>query len=242
MSKVTFRGEEIPVTAAGAMDIEGALQTDLFKGWLEHLDPSFVLKGIEFQSVDKFGTGRIGFIKFRASIERGGVRIPGIVLLRGPAVAVMLVITDESTGEEWTVLTEQPRVPTGRLLLEIPAGMADNDGNLKGVAIKELEEECGLVAKPDDLIDLVHLAYGDSQPGIYMSPGLCDESLRLFLWKTSMSHDRLVELEGKLGGEDAHEQIMLRLVKFGDAWKTAADAKSLSTLALYHYLKAEGKV
>jgi 8-oxo-dGTP pyrophosphatase MutT (NUDIX family) len=32
--------------------------------------------------------------------------------------------------------------------------MVDGSGNVRGVAIKELEEECGLVAKPEGLIDL----------------------------------------------------------------------------------------
>jgi ADP-sugar diphosphatase len=242
MWKVAFKGNDVPVTVSGTIDAELAMNTDLFKGWLANLDPSFDLKSVEFQSVDKFGTGRVGFIKFIAHIERNGIKIPGIVLLRGPAVAILLIISDESTGEEWTILTEQPRVPAGKLLLEIPAGMTDSNGNLKGVAVKELEEECGLVAKPDDLIDLTELTYGKTQSGVYMSAGLCDETLRLFLWKLSMTHERLTQLEGKLGGEDAHEQIVLRLVKFRDVWRTGADAKALASLALYHYLKEEGRI
>jgi ADP-sugar diphosphatase len=242
MRRIEFRGKEIPVTVSETVDAEVAMNSDLFKTWLSNLDPSFDLKAIEFQSIDRFSTGRVGFIKFISTVERNGIKIPGIVLLRGSAVAVLLIIRDESTGEEWTILTEQPRVPACKLLLEIPAGMTDNNGNLKGVALRELEEECGLVAKPEDLIDLTELAYGGSQPGVYMSAGLCDETLRLFLWKLSMSHERLLELEGKLTGEDAHEQIVLRLVRFGDVWKTGGDGKALASLALYHYLKEAGRL
>ena len=239
---VEFRGKTIPVTVAGPCDAALAISTPLFKGWLEGLDPSFDLESIEMQSVDKFGTGRVGFIKFVSHIKRNGVRIPGIVLLRGQAVAMLLHITDEDTNDVYTILTEQPRVPTGGIMLEIPAGMTDGDGNLKGVAVKELEEECGLKVRSEDLIDLVSLAMGDSVPGIVMSGGLCDESIKLFLWKARMPHSRIVELEGKLGGEDSHEQIRLRIFKFEDLWKIAPDAKALSSLALYYKLAAEGKV
>ena len=237
-----FRGKTIPVTVSQPCDASLALSTPLFRSWLDGLDPSFDLKSIEFQSVDKFGTGRVGFIKFISHVERNGVKIPGIVLLRGQAVAVLMHITDEDTGEVYTILTEQPRVPTGRLMLEIPAGMTDGEGNLKGVAIKELEEECGLTARTEDLVDLVALALGDSTPGIFMSGGLLDESIKLYLWKTRMSHARITELEGRLGGENEHEQIQLRIIKFNDLWRTAPDAKALSSLALFTRLEAEGKV
>jgi len=52
-----------------------------------------------------------------------------------------LIITDQETQKQYTILTHQPRAPTGKILNEIPAGMTDGEGNLKGVAIRELEEE-----------------------------------------------------------------------------------------------------
>lgn len=242
MTTIEFRGAQIPVTVAAPCDAELAIETQLFKEWLAGLDPSFDLKGIEFQSVDKFGTGRVGFIKFTSHIERNGVKIPGIVVLRGQAVAILLVITDSETGEQYTVLTRQPRVPTGRMMLEIPAGMADGSGNLRGVAVAELSEECGLTANTNDLVDLVELSFAGTEPGICMSGGLLDEMIRIYLWKETMSHARVHELEGKLGGCNSHEQITLKLVKFADLWKAAPDAKSLSALALYEGLKREGKI
>jgi len=242
MTTIEFRGQSVPVTVAAPCDAELAVRTPLFQGWLAGLDLTFDLRGIEIQSVDAFSTGRVGFIKFAARVERRGVRIPGIVVLRGQAVALLIVITDADTGEEFAILTEQPRVPTGRVLLEIPAGMVDGEGNLRGVAVKELEEECGIAARTEDLVDLVELAFGGTAPGIFMSGGLCDESIRLYLWRVAMPHARVAELEGRLGGADAHEQITLRIVRFADVWRLAPDAKSLSSLALYANLRAAGRL
>lgn len=235
-------GKEVPVTAAASPDVATAIGTDLVQNWTKSLDPSYNVKNVEIQSIDRFGSSRIGFVKMATTTERNGVKIPGICVLRGGAVALLLEITDEETGEKYSVLTSQPRLPTGKILNEIPAGMADGNGNLKGVAIKELEEECGLVAKEEDLIDLTYKAYGEKHPGVYTSPGLLDEFLRLFLWRTKMPHDKIMALNDKIGGVDAHEQIKLRLVKFEDIWKYTPDTKTLSALFLAHQLEATGAI
>jgi 8-oxo-dGTP pyrophosphatase MutT (NUDIX family) len=242
MTSIAFRGKQIPVTSVATTDAEAAINTDIFKRWLAGLDASFTLRSITIQSVDRFGPSRIGFIKFAADLTRNGVRIPGIVLLRGPAVAVLLILKDADNGEQFTIIVQQPRVPIGKIFLEIPAGMTDGDGNLRGIAIKELEEECGLVARPEDLIDLTELAYGGAEPGVYMSPGLVDEFITLFLWRMTLPHGRIAELEGRLGGEDDHEQIVLRIVRLADVWRQCPDNKTLAALALYNNLLAAGRL
>jgi ADP-sugar diphosphatase len=104
------------------------------------------------------------------------------------------------------ILVQQLHVPTGRLLLEIPAGMSDGAKYLRGVAIQELVEECGLVAALDDLVDLIELAYHGEYPGVYMSSGLVGEFIVLYLWRATMSHERVLAIEGRLGGENDHGQ------------------------------------
>ena len=234
-----FRGKNIPVTVAPAPDASVALGTDLLKNWASGLDESIDIKSLEVQSIDRFGSSRIGFVKIKSQAVRNGTSIPGIVMLRGSAVAMLVILTDEQTKEQYSILTKQPRVPIGKILLEIPAGMTDGEGNLKGVAIKELEEECGLKVDPSELIDLTELTYGTD--GVYTSPGLLDEFIRLFAWRKTMKHEEILALEGKLGGESAHEQIVLKIVKFADLWKTTPDAKTLCALQLYQNLLAEGK-
>ncbi|XLU42064.1 hypothetical protein S245_036878, partial [Arachis hypogaea] len=51
--------------------------------------------------------------------------VPGIVFAIGPAMTVLILL--ESDGETYAVLTEQAKVPTGRIILELPAGMLDDD-------------------------------------------------------------------------------------------------------------------
>ncbi|OHS98774.1 hydrolase, NUDIX family protein [Tritrichomonas foetus] len=242
MTSIEFRGKCIPVTVAAPPDAELAIGTDLVKNWLAGLDDSLEVKSLEIQSVDKFGSSRVGFVKIKAHVERNGTSIPGIVLLRGSAVAMLLIITDEQTNEQFTILTKQPRVPTGRILLELPAGMSDGEGNLKGVAIKELEEECGIKVDASELIDLTELTYDQSANGVFTSGGLLDEYIKLFACKKTMKHEEILALEGKLGGESPHEQIILKIVKLEDVWKLSPDAKTLSALYLYQRLKDEGKL
>ena len=239
---VEFRGKKVPVKISDPPLWEDVKNSDLITNWLNSLDESFDLQKIELQSVDKFSSGRIGFIKLKSTILRNGYEIPGIVLLRGAAVALLLDITDTSTNTKYTILERQPRVPLGTISTEIPAGMVDGNGNLRGVAIRELEEECGLVAKTEDLVDLTDLAYGKEHPGVYFSCGLCDEYLKLFYWKTRMSHDDIMRIEGRLGGKDQREQIVLKLVKMEDAPLICSDPKLLCALELVNNLKAAGKL
>lgn len=121
------------------------------------------------QSFDTFGAGgRLGFLKLRASVANGaGEALPGSVFLRGPSVAmlVLLVPDDAAPGsaaeaaERRAVLTVQPRVPAGSLALtELPAGMVDDGGAFAGTAAREIEEELGLVIREDQLACLSDLA------------------------------------------------------------------------------------
>ena len=80
-----------------------------------------------------------------------GVKVPGIVFMRGGAVAILVVLFDE-TGTRRVLICKQPRVPCGQSAFpEIPAGMLDGEGKFSGVAAKELQEETGLVITEDEV-------------------------------------------------------------------------------------------
>lgn len=81
-------------------------------------------------------------------------------------------------------------------------------------------------------------------PGIYPSPGACDEHIPLFLCQKRLTRKHMAWLTGKATGlRDEGEIITLKLVPLATAWKyVAGDAKALAALCLYHSLRREGRL
>jgi len=205
-------------------------------------------------------------VKLTASItNRNRESLPGAVFLRGPSVAVLVILVPEDEGsvkdeekERWVILTVQPRPASGSLgFVELPAGMVDDEtGDFAGAAAREMEEELEMKIRKGDLVCLSELA-GEVQPegatdqsgvplphGMYPSPGACDEYIRIYMHERRVPRAQLAEWEGKLTGLREHgEKITLKLIKMKDLWRQAArDAKALSALALWEGLKREGKI
>jgi hypothetical protein len=134
-ASVTINGKHVPVTGSHAsIKLDDVLAAAPFKDWVAAMDPELFVHSVSVTDVDYFGS-RVGFIKMRADVEFHGQRVPGIVFLRGGAVAILVVLRCE--GERWVVCCRQPRVPVGRSgFLEIPAGMLDGSGHFAGVAAK----------------------------------------------------------------------------------------------------------
>jgi ADP-ribose pyrophosphatase len=129
--------------------------------------------------------------------------------------AVVIVAVN---GEGRVLLVRQYRHPTGRLLLELPAGTLDRDEEPEACAARELEEETGFRAGR-----LQRLG------GFFVSPGYSTEHIQVYLG---------TDLEpGNAGGDDDEEievlalplAEVLRLVEAGEL----EDAKSLAALILY---------
>lgn len=205
------------------------------------VDGDMLLKQVLIQGVDMFGK-RVGFLKFKADIidKQTGQKVPGIVFARGPAVAVLILL--DSEGETYAVLTEQVRVPVGRLTLELPAGMLDDDsGDFLGTAVREVEEETGINLNVDDMIDLTALLDPSTGCRTLPSPGGCDEEISLFLYQGSASKEVITQLQGKETGlRDHGELIKVHVVPYHKLWRATADAKALMAIALYEMAKRDG--
>ncbi|KAM7531206.1 hypothetical protein LguiB_034616 [Lonicera macranthoides] len=226
-----------------------AIESSLFQQWLKNIQTEtgilangdMSLNQVLIQGVDMFGK-RVGFLKFKADVidKQTGQKVPGIVFARGPAVAVLILL--ESEGEAYAVLTEQVRVPVGKLVLELPAGMLDDDkGDIVGTAVREVEEETGISLNLDDMVDLT--AFLDQTTGcrVFPSPGGCDEEISLFLYRGEVSKEIITQLQGKETGLQEHgELIKVHVVPYKKLWRMTADAKALMAIALHEMAKKEG--
>lgn len=230
-----------------------------------HGDP-YSLRKVDIQSFDLFGGQRLGFLKLQADVSNGaGESLPGSVFLRGPSVAMLvLLVPDDVTSSEQVdaerrvVLTVQPRVPAGGLgFVELPAGMVDDSGTFAGAAAKEIEEELGgLVIEEAQLTNMSELAGETKQRGdgeyadenlpeaVYPSAGGCDEFVPVFVHERRVPRRSLDDWAGKLTGlRDHGEKITLRLVRMRDLWREGRrDAKCLAAVALWEGLRREGRL
>lgn len=216
-------------------------------------DP-YALHSITIQSYDLFGGARVGFLKITADVSNtAGESLPAAALLRGPSVAMLvMLIPDDAPEERYVVLTVQPRIPAGSLgFVELPAGMVDDHGSFKGAAAKEIEEELGITITEDELTCLSELAAPEDEKNeeglataMYPSPGGCDEHITIFSHERRIPRDQLNDWNGRLTGlRSDGEKITLKLVPMKDAWRVVArDGKSLAALALWQGLREEKKL
>jgi ADP-sugar diphosphatase len=277
MPTFTLPGTSPPVPIKLTSDIseEQLLSFPAFSTWHSTLQKSldqqrnsthpfhshpYLLRGIEVQSCDYFGTKRLGFIKLKADVSNdNGEWLPGAVFLRGGSVAMLLIVQPYDANdrdEEYVILAVQPRVAAGSLrFVELPAGMLDDSGTFSGAAAKEIKEETGLEIKESELVDMTKLVFQSRnanqqndelhlQQATYPSPGACDEFIPLFLARKKMTRGEIKGMREKLTGlRDEGEKITLKLCRLDELWKVGArDGKTLAALALYEGLKREGKV
>jgi ADP-sugar diphosphatase len=211
-----------------------AIEHPPFVEWLKGLGQRYEVRSITLSSVDMFGS-KVGFIKFQAEVydRTTNERMPGIVFMRGGSVGILVIL--ECEGAEYALLAVQPRFATGRFAFtEILAGMLDGSGNFVGVAAKELAEEAG----PDFAINEKDL-HPLTVPGcpIFLSPGGCDETMSLFLYRRKVTTEQLNALSGRATGELGEgERIVLKVVLREELW-SIPDAKTILAISLYERQK-----
>ncbi|XP_042504868.1 nudix hydrolase 14, chloroplastic isoform X2 [Macadamia integrifolia] len=245
-------GEPLQIIAAPGItqnEFRDAIESSLFKQWLKNMQSEtgilaqgdMSLKSVLIQGVDMFGK-RVGFLKFKADVidMKTGKKVPGIVFSRGPAVAVLILL--DSEGETYAVLTEQARVPVGRLVLELPAGMLDDDkGDFVGTAVREVEEEIGIHLNVEDMVNLTAFLDPSTGSRVFPSPGGCDEEISLFLYRGHVNLEVITALQGKETGlRDHGELIKVHVVPYKKLWRATPDAKALMAIALYEMAKRGG--
>jgi ADP-sugar diphosphatase len=213
-----------------------AMRLPAFGAWVTKLASNYGanLTSITILDVYPFGPAtkaERGFVTANVAAKKGGKPVSGFAFIRGGAVAVLVILVDE-TGNEYVVTTLQPRVPGGELdYEEIPAGMLDQKSHeFASVAVKELREELELIIPEDKLVKLSDM---------YPSIGGSDEMITMFVFKGEMSADKIAEFKGKHTGEPSENEQIITKLRTYDEFKAAClsgeitDAKAQLALGLY---------
>jgi len=118
------------------------------------------------------------------------------------------------------VLVEQFRLPTGKALLEIPAGGVEPGENAEKAVCRELREEIGYLPRKVTRLG-----------GFYSSPGFCTEYLHLYL-ATGLTPSRL-------HAEDTEEIRVVRVPvsEISDLIASERICDSKSIAGLLYFLK-----
>ena len=151
------------------------------------------------------------FLKVRMLTVEGsdGVRFERVVVRHPGAVAIVAFVHDE------VLMIRQYRAAVDEMLLEIPAGKLDIEGEEPGLAaIRELEEEVGYTAgRVEHLLTF------------YTGPGFTDERIIVF-----MAHD-LSSVEARPHGAEEEAAEVVRLPRGSIAGMIASgeirDAKTV---------------
>jgi 8-oxo-dGTP pyrophosphatase MutT (NUDIX family) len=191
-------------------------------------------------SLDVWPGPRIGFVELEVNYTANGIASSERIILSGGSVEVVPLIRCSGDGKLYTLLVEQPRIGCGKLTLEYPAGMADDSTDFRGVAIRELEEECGLRAAEDDLIDLGELYTPSARFALF--PAMFDESMAVFLLKKNMTEEEIRAWDRRSGGVDEEEQIVTKVVEFKEVPLITSDATTIGITEVVLALIAAGKI
>jgi ADP-sugar diphosphatase len=209
-----------------------------FLNWLDKFPlDKFDLRSINLTDVDFFGKitnpEKLGFLKFKCDVfTKLGEQLDGIVFLRGETGAVLIIVKDEK-GDEFVLLTEQPRIPTGCFKEEIISGMFDADTSsavFSDVLRREINEETGMILdfSEDNYIRLGEYA---------LSSGGSDEIVHLAVWKTEVESHTIEEMKNRQYGEKgSNEKIRLKFYPvdiFEKELIRIADAKTSLVWFLY---------
>lgn len=191
------------------------------------------IDAVEVTDIFMFGP-RVGLMRANVSItDRHGTSLPGALFLRGDSVAILVILQSKRWCEDHVMLTCQPRVASGTMTCELPAGMFDDDEDAQNVAKKELFEEVGLANAVLHHLDVV----------TYPSVGASDERVHFFYTIIDFDsldmnkQDTLLNESIVRGCSEEGEQITTHIVSLSEAMARASDMKLLAAVALYQQKK-----
>lgn len=87
---VTIANQNVPLIASRPEMLDKVLEFQPFREWVERFDRAqrerqseMDIVSIEVQNIDMFGSGKVGFVKFKADVrfKETGQKAPGIVFM-----------------------------------------------------------------------------------------------------------------------------------------------------------------
>lgn len=190
------------------------------------------IESIEPLEVVRKPNGEVLFAMLRLQATGpDGRPLPPVAVLRGDYAAVLVALYNREDGACRYLLVYQARTGSGAMELEHPAGMVDNEAEPSAVALRELWEETGFQARPEELIRL------HTEP-LFTSPGLLDEAGWLFAIERSLPRATIDALDGKqISAPDDNENIALAVLTPVEAKRRIRNANGRLHCFLYEAWK-----
>ena len=216
--EITLDGEAIPVeyptNTKSDEHVLFILNEPKVVEYFTTLSPDIVASKITILSDFMFGK-RLGFLLMNIDcIDRAsGKKLAGVVFLRGDSVACLILIKNKETGKLYFAKVIQPRVPCGKSITEICAGMMDDKiGKMLGVMISEVEEELGIRvettgSKTTD--PALQFNYMEKLGQFTPSGGATCENITNFWYMAEMTSSEITALHGKEIANDAGQSTEL---------------------------------
>tara|TARA_A100001015_G_scaffold237898_1_gene270620 strand:+ start:7369 stop:8091 length:723 start_codon:yes stop_codon:yes gene_type:complete len=144
-----------------------------FDIWKTRCGNELITNGLEINDIhiiDKCMFGkRLGFLYVDVDASYDGKKVPGRILFRGGSCCVFMWF--ELDGRIFVLLIKQLRLPIGKFIWEIPAGMIDESNNIHSKMMDEITEETGIEPKAEELN---YMGKG------FTSCGLLDEEISFY--------------------------------------------------------------
>lgn len=227
------------ITFAASVPLElhqRTLEARHFRMWLEKTSTDFELRAVLVRDVLMFGS-RVGFIVVEADARHDGAKMPCYAVLRGPTVSIMPVITiEDAPTEKHVVLVNEARLPAGRMVAALPAGMVDN-GTVDVAALQELHEETGI-----DLTRTSRRPYRLREEPVLISPGGSDEEMTLYAVDITLTRAEMNQIMGRKEGlANEHEHTAVLVVRLDEMPRHTTNAHCLLSWFLYRTRAATGR-
>jgi 8-oxo-dGTP pyrophosphatase MutT (NUDIX family) len=215
-------------------------KSPLISNWYKSLGSECRVKKADVISVDCWG-GRVGILEMDVQYELNGREYADRIVLTGRSVMMCMLLRAEETGKLYTVLVKQPRIGSGRLMYEFPAGKTEDSTEYLDVAAREVREEVGIPCRPEDLVYIPDvLPNGDDT--VMVAAPYFDERVRFYCYSRTMKTEDIMKLEGKSHGVDPDEQITLHICLFDDLLKYVTDPSTLACCFRVRQLLTRGLI